>query len=222
MSRLIAQGAEAKLWKGKFQSGEALIKDRIRKGYRLEELDRRIRRQRTRRESEFLSRARRAGVSTPQVLSIEGDKIIMEFLEGERIKDILNSSPKSKRELIYGLIGEAAARLHSAGIMHGDLTTSNMILKTSHKGNRKGRQLKQGEKSCLFIIDFGLGKFSRRPEDFATDLFLLCEALKSTHFKYLNEAWQNILKAYCDNYTDSETVLQRFKKIEKRRRYRGG
>jgi TP53 regulating kinase-like protein len=203
--KMIAQGAEAKLYRGSFQGQDALIKDRIRKSYRLPELDSKIRRLRTRREAGFIHRARRAGVSTPQIFSLEKDRIVMEYLEGERIKDVLNTSPKSKRELICRLIGEAAARLHSAGIMHGDLTTSNMILK-------KGR---------LFMIDFGLGKFSKRPEDYATDLFLLFEALKSTHFKYLNEAWQNILKAYCDNYSNSETVLQRFRKIGKRRRYKG-
>ena len=205
MNKLIAQGAEAKLWKGKFQSQDALIKDRVRKGYRLPELDSKIRKQRTRREAEFIHRARRAGVSTPRILSTEPDKITMEFLKGERIKDVLNSSPRAKREMIYRLIGEAAAKLHSTDIMHGDLTTSNMILK-------------EGK---LFIIDFGLGKSTRRPEDFAVDLFLLYEALKSTHFKFIKEAWQKILKAYCDNYTDSETVLQRFRKIEKRRRYKG-
>ncbi len=205
MQKMIAQGAEARLYRSEAQGRDALVKDRIRKGYRLPELDCRIRRQRTRREAEFLNRARRSGVHTPQIISTEGNRITMEYLRGERIKDMLNTSPKNKRELICGLIGEAAARLHSAGMMHGDLTTSNMIMK-------------EGK---LFIIDFGLGKSSRRPEDFATDLFLLYEALKSTHFAYLNEAWQNILKAYRDNYPDSGEVLQRFKKIEKRRRYKG-
>jgi len=85
------------------------------------------------------------------------------------------------------------------------MTTSNLIL----KGKR------------LFIIDFGLGKMTQRPEDFATDLFLLYEALKSTHFEYLNEAWQKILKAYCEKYSLSDAVLQRFRKIENRRRYKG-
>lgn len=203
--KMIAQGAEAKLWRSEYDSQDALIKDRVSKGYRLPEMDNRIRRQRTRREAEFLNRARRAGVSTPRVLFLEENKMIMEFLKGERIKDVLNDSPKAKRFLIYRLIGEAAAKLHSAGIMHGDLTTSNLILKDKR----------------LFVIDFGLGKSTQRPEDFAVDLFLLYEALKSTHFEYLNEAWQKILKAYCEKYSDSETVLQRFRKIEKRRRYKG-
>lgn len=204
MQKMIAQGAEAKLLLGSLDGSKVLIKDRIRKGYRLPGLDLKIRRQRTRREAGFLSRARRAGVHAPQIISIGNNKIIMEFLEGERIKDILNSSPEKKRFLVYRLIGEAAAGLHSSGIMHGDLTTSNMIL-------REGK---------LYIIDFGLGKFSKRIEDFAVDLFLLYEALKSTHFKYLNEAWQKILKSYRDNYPEPEAVLERFRKIEKRRRYK--
>ncbi len=205
MSKLIAQGAEAILSLEKHEGKDALVKFRIRKGYRIPQLDSKIRKLRTRREADFIHRARRAGVSTPRILSLKEDKIVMEFLDGERIKDVLNPSPKGKRFIIYELIGEAAARLHSAGIMHGDLTTSNMILK-------------EGK---LYIIDFGLGKSTRRPEDYAVDLFLLYEALKSTHFKHLKEAWQKILKAYCENYSNSETVLQRFRKIEKRRRYKG-
>jgi TP53 regulating kinase-like protein len=203
--KLIAQGAEAVLSLQRHGGREALVKDRIRKGYRIPQLDERIRRQRTRREADFIHKAQRAGVSTPQILSVGRDKITMEYLDGERIKDTLNTSPKARRGLIYRLIGRAAAGLHSSGIMHGDLTTSNLIL-------RKGR---------LYVIDFGLGKSTQRPEDFATDLFLLYEALKSTHFKYLNEAWQKILKAYCDNYSNSAEVLNRFRKIENRRRYKG-
>lgn len=197
----IARGAEAVL----FRKDDRLIKDRIKKGYRVPELDKRIRRLRTRGEERLLDRAQRAGVSTPRVLDSEESKLVMEFVKGERIKDYFNSYTKSKRELVCKLVGEAIAKLHSAGIVHGDLTTSNMILKDNN----------------LFLIDFGLGRMSERIEDQAVDLFLLFEALKSTHFEYLNEAWQYILKVYRQNYNRAGEVLKRIERIEKRRRYKG-
>lgn len=197
----IARGAEAVL----FRDNSKLVKDRIRKGYRIPELDTRIRRLRTRREERLLDRAQRSGVDTPRVLDSGESELVMEFVEGERIKDCFNSYPKPKRELVCKLIGEAVAKLHSAGIVHGDLTTSNMILKDNN----------------LFLIDFGLGRMSERIEDQAVDLFLLFEALKSTHFEYLNGAWQYILKAYRQNYKRAGEALLRLEKIKKRRRYKG-
>lgn len=200
----IARGAEAVLSLDKHEGKDVLVKDRIKKGYRIPELDVRIRRLRTRGEERLLDRARRAGVNTPRVLDSGESMFVMEFVQGERIKDCFNSYPKTKRELVCKLIGESTAKLHSAGIVHGDLTTSNMLLK-------EGR---------LFLIDFGLGKMSERIEDQAVDLFLLFEALKSTHFEYLNEAWQYILKVYRQNYNRAGEVLKRLEKIEKRRRYK--
>jgi Kae1-associated kinase Bud32 len=196
----IARGAEAVLYRG----GGRLVKDRIRKGYRIPELDTRIRRLRTRGEERLLDRARRAGVNTPSVLESGESRLVMEFIDGGRVKDVFNSMGAKEREDVCRLIGESVSRLHSAGIMHGDLTTSNMILK-------------EGK---IYIIDFGLGKMSERSEDQAVDLFLLFEALKSTHFAYLNEAWQYILKVYRQNYNRAEEVLKSLEKIEKRRRYK--
>jgi Kae1-associated kinase Bud32 len=196
----IARGAEAVL----FRDNSRLVKDRVKKGYRIPELDTRIRKLRTRGEERLLDRARRAGVNTPRVLDSGESSLVMEFIEGRRVKDALNGMPKGERVRVYRLIGEAVAGLHSAGIMHGDLTTSNMIL----------RQEK------LYIIDFGLGRMSERIEDQAVDLFLLFEALKSTHFEYLNEAWQYILKVYKQDYKRAGEALLRLGKIGKRRRYK--
>ncbi len=217
--KIIARGAEAVLSADSLEGRKVLVKDRIKKGYRLPELDSRIRKIRTRGEHRLLDRARRAMVFTPRVFRIEESRLIMEFIEGERVKDVLNTKPKNERFRIYELIGEAVARLHSAGIIHGDLTTSNMILKRQSTDSAdSGFQTSDYE---LYIIDFGLGKSSQRIEDQAVDLFLLYEALKSAHFKYLNESWQYILKTYKRNYSNSAQVLRRLEKIEKRRRYKG-
>ena len=125
MKQVIQQGAEAILYKEK----DIVIKDRIKKGYRLEEIDRKIRKLRTRGEAKLLNAAIRSGITVPRVLESEENIIKIEFIDGEKIKDIFNNISEKERKVVSELIGEAAGKLHSAGIAHGDLTTSNMILK---------------------------------------------------------------------------------------------
>jgi len=201
---IINRGAEAVLYLSEFEGEKVVVKERIKKGYRIPEIDVPLRRKRTKREENLLIRASRAGVNVPKVWKAEDSTIIMEYIEGPTVKETLNGMPKDRRMKIYAMIGESLANLHSANIMHGDFTTSNMILK-----NEK-----------LYVIDFGLGRFSKRIEDQAVDLFLLYEALKAAHFKYLEEAWKNILKVYKHKYTNASLVIARFKEIGKRRRYK--
>ncbi|MBW1839533.1 MAG: Kae1-associated serine/threonine protein kinase [Deltaproteobacteria bacterium] len=196
----VARGAEAVLRK----DGDKLIKDRVKKGYRLKELDDKIRSQRTKREEGLLVKAKRAGVNAPTVWSSEKNKLVMEWIDGKRVKEALNEMNPKERETVYKGIGEALGKLHTAGIVHGDVTTSNMILKDGK----------------VFVIDFGLGKTSKRIEDYAVDLYVLMEALKAAHFKILDSAWAGIVKAYKYNNTNAEQVLKRFQDIDKRRRYR--
>ncbi|NIP40007.1 MAG: Kae1-associated serine/threonine protein kinase [Candidatus Aenigmarchaeota archaeon] len=201
MRKIIQRGAEAILY---LEKGR-LVKERISKGYRISDLDRKIRKQRTRSETKLMERSRGRGLPVPAV-GTDGDfRMVMDYIEGRKLKDVLNRMGKRERDMICEKIGEIIAKLHSSGIIHGDLTTSNMIL----KGNE------------IFLIDFGLGKFSEKTEDQAVDLFLLYEALKSTHFRSLSECWKKILKAYGKNHADSKEVLKRIEKIKKRRRYKG-
>jgi Kae1-associated kinase Bud32 len=220
----IARGAEAVLMLDRRKGGPVLIKERVAKGYRVPELDRKIRSQRTKTEERMLSRARRAGVRAPMVLASGDGRIEMEYIEGPTVKETLNGLGKKGMKEVCTEIGKAAAGLHGAGIMHGDLTTSNMILAPSRPDDKgEGRQrLGGGEPGEVFLVDFGLAKASRRVEDFAVDLFLLYEALKAAHYRFLEESWENIIKAYKYNYSIASEVLGRFRKIENRRRYRGG
>jgi TP53 regulating kinase-like protein len=201
VKEIIQQGAEAIL----YREGCEVVKDRVAKGYRLPEIDARIRKIRTRAESKLLDAAARAGLNVPRVLETGSTVLRMEFIDGSKVKDILNELPENERDSVCGLIGNAAARMHGAGIAHGDLTTSNMVYKDGK----------------VYLIDFGLGKFSSKPEDQATDMYLLYEALKAAHFKYLSRSWQYILKSYADNNSGAGAAIERFKKIEKRRRYKG-
>lgn len=203
--KMIKQGAEAKLFLSKLDDQDVVIKDRIKKNYRIEQIDKKIRKSRTSQESNLLSQARRAGVSTPIVFEIdkEDHKIIMEYIDGKRIKELLNSSDKKTIQKVCFEIGRSIGKLHSAGIIHGDLTTSNMILR----------------KDKINFIDFGLGFFSRKIEDQGTDLMLLQEALKSTHFKILNLCWKTVIEGYEKEYSNSNQVLKRVEEIKKRARY---
>lgn len=188
-------GAEAVLTK----KDGFVIKERIKKGYRLSALDEKLRKSRTRKEASLLREARRAGVDTPEIVEEGGFSIKMKHIEGERVKDALSEINCPD---ICKKIGEAAGKLHSSNIIHGDLTTSNMIVK--------------GDK--LYLIDFGLGFSSSKAEDKAMDLHLLREALESTHFSIAEKAWQEILKNYA--YGEADKVIKTLSKIEKRGRYR--
>lgn len=197
---IIKRGAEAVL----YLENNHLVKERVKKGYRIKELDNEIRKCRTKEESKLLSESRRYGVETPKIFSVDekGFKIIMEFVDGERLKELINKDPEKGIKLAED-IGKDVGTLHSHGIVHGDLTTSNMILK-----NNK-----------IYFIDFGLGEFSQRIENFGVDLAVLKQAFKSTHFKYLNALWNNFIKGYKQTNPKWEKVLKTLENIEKRGRY---
>jgi Kae1-associated kinase Bud32 len=203
--KLIKQGAEAKLFLDKIDNQDVIIKNRIRKNYRIKQIDEKIRKSRTSLEYNLLTAAKRAGVHTPKIIEIDkkNHKIIMEYIDGKRVKEFLNESDKKTVEKVCFELGRLAGRLHKRGIIHGDLTTSNMILKDKD----------------IYLIDFGLGFFSGKIEDQGTDLKLLLEALKSTHFKILDLCWESIMKGYKEEYENAEQVFKKMEDIQKRGRY---
>jgi Kae1-associated kinase Bud32 len=201
---IINRGAEAVIYLDEFEGQKVLVKERIKKNYRIREIDEKIRINRARREVRLLREARMCGVPTPKVLKVDEEscKIIMEYVGDNRVKEILLSSKKSIAK-ICGEIGALIGKLHAHDIVHGDLTTSNMLLWDGK----------------IYFIDFGLGEFSKRTEDKGIDLKLLQEALKSTHYKILNQCWQNIIKGYKEEYKDAQAVIEKVDEIEKRARY---
>lgn len=196
--KIIARGAESILY---IKNGK-LIKERIKKSYRIEEIDNKLRKYRTRKEAKLLNEAKRAGVKTPNVYDVDEKemKIEMEFIKGDVLRDCLEKI--ENREEICREIGRQIALMHDQNIVHGDLTTSNIIIRN-------------GE---LYFIDFGLGEHSKRIEDKAVDLHVLKEALESKHFSIAEECWKNILKGYSVSKNFNE-VVERLKDIEKRGRY---
>ena len=196
--QILARGAEAILIK----QGNNLIKDRIKKGYRLKILDEKLRKSRTKSESKILEKVSKI-IAVPKIIETDNkEKIKMQFIEGKRLSDWLDNLKNTDK--VCQEIGKQTAALHDYDIIHGDLTTSNMIL--SEKENK------------VYFIDFGLGFHSKRIEDKAVDLHLLKQALEAKHFKKWEKLFNEIIKNY--NSKDKTKILEQLKKVESRGRYK--
>jgi TP53 regulating kinase-like protein len=205
---LFKKGAEASLYLVDWHQRKVIIKIRITKKYRSPMLDEQIRSYRTVHEPQLIHEAKEAGVSTPLIymVNVPESSITMEYIEGPQVKQILNNVSKAKRHNICVRIGKSIAQLHSHSLIHGDLTTSNMIL------NKKGK---------LFFIDFGLGEKNGELEAQGVDLHLLKRALQSTHYLFWEECFKSVLCGYTSvlGVELAEKVYEKIREIEKRGRY---
>ena len=197
MKRLIAQGAEAKL----FLEDGRILKERFAKTYRIPEIDDKLRGFRTRREAKVLHKLEMINFPAPKLIkSDEKEQILIEKIDGKLVKDILE---KKKYNRLSEEIGKKVAVLHNNLIIHGDLTTSNMIYSKE-----------------IYFIDFGLSFFSEKAEDKAVDLHLLKEALESKHYKIWEACFKSVLEGYRKEASKSGETLKRLEAVEKRGRYR--
>jgi len=191
----IGEGAEAII----YRDGVVITKDRVPKTYRIPFIDDKLRIFRTKREIKILEKLAKLGVNVPIVSrQSEKTKITMSFIEGTKLRDYLtkdNFKPLSKE------IGKLLSIMHNNDIIHGDLTTSNMIY---------------NEEKGLFVIDFGLSSVSKKIEDKAVDLHLLKHALESYHYEFCDEAFAILIKEYVRG-SDPE-ILTRLEIVEKRGR----
>jgi TP53 regulating kinase-like protein len=205
--KLIAKGAEADLWLDPDWNGvRALIKRRGEKRYRNPELDAEIRRTRTLHEASIIHRAKEAGVPTPLIYQVDPVEatIVMEYVEGPKVRDIVEDLDPEERRRLFTIIGEHAGRLHRAGIIHGDLTTSNMIY--SPRGT--------------VFVDFGLGEVSWETEKRGVDLNLMYRMLTSTHFKHTEELFEAFKEGYVSALGEgAEDALARMDEVSRRGRY---
>jgi TP53 regulating kinase-like protein len=208
MSVVLKKGAEATLYLADWHGRCAVIKQRHPKLYRPPALDQAIRRSRTIREPQLMHEARRAGVATPIVylVDVQNATIVMEHVEGHQVKALLDGLCEEDQQALCRRIGEAVGKLHSAGLLHGDLTTSNMILSSD------GR---------LFFVDFGLGDRSGELEARGVDVHLLRRALQSTHFGVAEACFRSVMAGYAQAAGEAaaEAVLAKVREIEKRGRY---
>jgi len=207
LPKLIYRGAEAEIYLEDWFGSLAVRKSRIPKPYRVPELDTAIRRTRTLHETSLMHEARKIGIPVPiiQCLDPEASTFVMEHINGPTLKDELHKvSPEIRRSRCREL-GRLVAEMHEGGVVHGDLTISNVL----------------SEEGKLFLIDFGLGDFSTGIEDRGVDLLLLNRAMKSTHVKFHGEIFGAFLKGYCavvGKKRHTETV-NKMREIERRGRY---
>ena len=173
-SRLAEQpfhrGAEADLLLSSIDQWKLVIKRRAKKKYRHDSLDDSIRRERTFSEADTIHQAKIAGAKVPSIIGIdlETNSILMTHIEGTVLRDDLDAmSPEDAVELFQSL-GTQIGLLHSAGIVHGDLTTSNIVVTKS---------------GLPFIVDFGMSRRSSEPEDRGVDLHLLKRSITASHAK---------------------------------------
>ncbi len=184
-------GAEARV----FISANVVVKERVPKGYRIKALDDRLRRERTRLEARLQADARHGGVPTPIILDIGEYTICMERVPGDLVHEIIN-------ERIAEQIGEMAGRLHSSGIVHGDLTTRNMMLAS-------GR---------VYLIDFGLACYDSGVEARGVDVHVFFQTLEAMydHAQLFKDAF---LRGYARRCSDAARVVDRVAAIKLRGRY---
>lgn len=186
------KGAEAVLKKCIALGLPCVEKLRVEKKYRVEELDRKIRGERTKREARLLARAKEAGVLCPVVYQVKEFAIVMKFLEGEMLHWELQRRRVAARE-----IADAASilvKLHSVDAVHGDFTPANLM----------------NTKDGMAVIDFGLGSISPDAEDKATDVVTMKKALGADG--------ESFVKAY-GKKGGAAPVLRMAREIESRGRY---
>ena len=194
--KLIGRGAEAELYLDK----NKVVKKRISKNYRIKELDVPLRKFRTRREAKIIEKLPKE-IPVPELLKIDDKNMNLEmsYIKGKKVRDVLDNKIKICRE-----IGQKIALMHNLGIIHGDLTTSNMIY------NKQ-----------VYFIDFGLSFFSEKIEDKAVDLHLLRQALESKHYTVYEKAFKLVLDGYKSKAKNYNQIMKRFEQVELRGRNKG-
>jgi TP53 regulating kinase-like protein len=205
---LIKKGAEANLYLADWHGRRAVMKKRLRKEYRPQKLDEQIRTYRTIHEPQFMHEAKKAGVPTPMIflVDVKNTTIIMEYIEGKQVKQLLSALSEACRQGLCFRVGQLIGRLHMCGLIHGDLTTSNMIA---------------GSEGRVFFVDFGLSERSGEVEARGVDLHLMKRALESTHYQFAGSCFDSVINGY-GNVLGAEavkSVLDKIKEIERRGRY---
>jgi len=202
------RGAEADLFLSQLPPWKVVVKRRVRKAYRHEQLDASIRKERTIKEASAIRDAKIAGARLPSILGldIERSTIIMTFIDGVVARDTIDTMSNARRVSLLEELGRQVGFLHSAGIMHGDLTTSNIILPDDGKP---------------FMIDFGMARKSTDHEDHGSDLHLLQRSLIATHALDPTSSLKRVAKGYREivGKKMAKSSLRKAAEIARRGRY---
>ena len=152
-----------------------------------------------------MAKAAKCGVPTPEVYALEAKQglLVMEYIDGKTAKQSIIDN-ETDLDALGQSIGRLVAKLHSNEIIHGDLTTSNMLLK---------------QNQCVFI-DFGLANISSSVEDRAVDLYVLERAILSTHPEIGTTLFGKILASYSAAVTNDKATLSKLAEVQLRGRKR--
>lgn len=214
--KLLRQGAEAKLHLGTYLGRQALVKERFSKKYRHPDLDTRLTKDRTKAEVRALIKCKTLGIRTPKIFHVNQEFIVMEYLNCPTARDYIRKVLNHKNEInaeqkviledLGSKIGAILGQLHQNHLIHGDLTTSNILVENESK---------------LCLIDFGLGHSEGSAEDKGVDLYVLERALISAH-PNTEFMFESILKAYKGHLDETmrNDVIRKFEEIRMRGRKR--
>ncbi|KAJ2997447.1 hypothetical protein NUW58_g645 [Xylaria curta] len=249
---LITQGAEGRLYKSSYllPSVPCALKYRPPKPWRHPVLDARLTRHRILSEARNLAKCSREGVSVPTVYAIDENAgwLMMEWVAGGPVRAAINEWLRRRRDaeraegrsgdaIVEGTreadgdlvallrrIAAAVGRLHKVGIVHGDLTTSNMMLRPWERGKEPANGYNEGVDGLLegdiVMIDFGLASQSVSEEDRAVDLYVLERAFASTHPR-AEKLFTAVLEAvYRDAFRQAPIVLKKLEDVRMRGRKR--
>ena len=186
---LLFSGAEARVYRGTFHGKECIAKERFEKKYRLTKLDTQLRAKRTVGEAKALAKCRRAGVLTPCVYhcDMKSMTLWMEYVPSRPLRQVIEETADARA--LQGLaeqVGRIVAAIHNIDIVHGDLTTSNLLV--DDNGVCAAFSVCFAVFVCsywhrtktqrIYAIDFGLAQQSTLVEDHAVDLYVLERAIE--------------------------------------------
>ena len=179
-------------------------------------LDTQLTKDRHKSEARSLLKCKQIGVSAPTMFLCDNvtNTIVMENIStGVTAKQYIDTrlgQEESRQELISlaKMIGHTVAKMHSAGLIHGDITSSNILVDSNNSD------------ISLVMIDFGLSFQEGSAEDKGVDLYVLERALLSTH---PNTEW--LFQEICDSYKKSSgsqagEIVKKFEDIRMRGRKR--
>jgi len=212
---LLKQGAEARVYKTEFYNKKTIVKERFSKSYRHPSLDEKLTHRRTSQEVRSMLRCRKAGICTPAVYFVDYTThcIYMEEIQNsvtarDHVNELLETPGEESEKSLQILaekVGCTLADMHNVDCIHGDLTTSNMLLKTGFEN--------------IVLIDFGLSFISALTEDKGVDLYVLERAFLSTH-PNTEQLFKVVLENYGKKANKADEIIKKLDEVRLRGRKR--
>ena len=184
-------------------------------------------------------KCRRGGVLTPSIYLVDEEKgiLVQEQILGTTLKELLQTSYSASRSYPANSaawareVGAIVGRMHDMDVVHGDLTTSNIMLRIPDAG--RSTICPSSSSSCIrtcssslgegifqiVMIDFGLGQMQSAVEEKAVDLYVLERAFTSTHPES-DHLVSQVLEGYRFGCRKGTPVLQKLEQVRLRGRKR--